>query len=145
MPDFLDISSISLDTFEMQKNPTPKDNPTFNQIFVYVDFPAQGFPVQFQKMIYDSTNKPFNILNYSVTSNNFPILYIAKNGKFQNPDLQSYIPVGIQITQKIHNTNIIGTSTNDDLQMIIECNQVSGSNVLFLHILLIFKIDLMHC
>lgn len=136
MPSFTDISSISLDKFQMQKNPTPKDNPTDNQYFVYFDFPAQGYPIQFQKMIFDSTNKPLNLLNFSVTSNNFPILYIAKNGKFQNPDLQSYIPVGIQITQKIHNTNIMATSTNDDLQMIIECNQVSGSNVCFIHILL---------
>jgi len=136
MPSFTDISSISLDKFQMQKNPTPKDNKTDNQYFFYFDFPAQGYPIQFRKMIFDSTNTPLNILNFNVTSNNSPILYIAKNGKFQNPDIQSYIPVGIQITQKIHDTNIMSTSTNDDLQMIFECNQVSGSNVCFIHILL---------
>lgn len=136
MPDFTDISSITLDKFQMEKNPTPKDNPTDNQYFVYIDFPAQGYPIQFQKMIFDSTNKPLNILNFNITSNNSPILYFAKNSKFQNADLQNYIPVGMQIVQKVHNTNIMSTSTSDDLQMIIECNQVSGSNVFFIHMLL---------
>lgn len=136
MPSFTDISSITLDKFQMKKNPTPKDNPTDNQYFVYIDFPAQGYPIQFQKMIFNSTNNPLNILNFNIASNNYPILYFAKNSKFQNADLQNYIPVGMQIVQKVHNTNIMSTSTSDDLQMIIECNQVSGSNVLFIHILL---------
>jgi hypothetical protein len=91
-------------------------------------------------MIFDSTGKPFNILNYAVTSTindkPYPMLYFALNGKFQMADLQSYSPVGIQITQKIHDTNIMGTSTSNDLQMIIECTQVSGSKIAFIHILL---------
>ena len=140
MPTFTDISSIPLDKFQMQKNPKPKQDPTNNQFFVYLDFPAQGYPIKFNPMLYNSASKPHNVLNFAVTSsiNNkpYPILYFASNGKFQMADLQSYIPVGIQITQKIHNTNIIGKSTSKDLQMIFECNQVGGSGNVFLHILL---------
>jgi hypothetical protein len=140
MPSFTDISSIPLDKFQMQKNPTSKQDPTNNQFFFYFDCPAQGYPVKFNPMIFDSTGKPFNILNYAVTSTindkPYPMLYFASNGKFQMADVQSFIPVGIQITQKIHDTNIMGTSTSNDLQMIIECNQVSGSKIVFIHILL---------
>ena len=140
MPTFTDISSIPLDKFQMQKNPKPKQDPTNNQFFVYLDFPAQGYPVKFNPMLYNSAGKPHNVLNFAVTSSinskPYPILYFASNGKFQMADLQSYIPVGIQITQKIHNTNIIGKSTSKDLQMIFECNQVGGSGNIFLHILL---------
>ena len=140
MPTFTDISSITLDKFQMQKNPKPKQDPTNNQFFIYLDFPAQGYPVKFNPMLFDSTGKPQNILNFSVSSsiNNkpYPMVYFASNGKFQMADLQSYIPVGIQITQKIHNTNVIGKSTGKDLQMIFECNQVGGSGIAFVHILL---------
>lgn len=140
MPLFTDISSIPLDKFQMQKNPTPNKDPTNNQFFFYFDCPAQGYPVKFNPMIFDSTGKPFNILNYAVTSTindkPYPMLYFASNGKFQMADVQSYSPVGIQITQKIHDTNIMGTSTSKDLQMIIECTQVSGSKIVFIHILL---------
>ena len=140
MPTFTDISSIPLDKFQMQKNPTPKQDPTNNQFFIYLDFPAQGYPVKFNPMIYNSAGKPQNVLNFAVTSSindkPYPMVYFASNGKFQTADLQSYIPVGIQITQKIHNTNIIGKSTSKDLQMIFECNQVGGSGILFMHILL---------
>lgn len=140
MPSFTDISSIPLDKFQMQKNPTPKQDPTNNQYFVYIDFPPQGYPIQFKNMNFNSTGKAHNILNFGVSSSvankPFPILYFASNGKFKMSDIQSYIPVGIQITQKIHNSNVMGTSTNDDLQMIFECNQNGGSKVLFIHILL---------
>lgn len=140
MPTFSDIISIPLDKFQMQKNPTPKKDPTNNQFFVYIDFPAQGYPVKFNPMLFDSTGKPQNILNYTVSSSvddkPYPMVYFAANGKFKMDDLQSYIPVGIQITQKIHDSNIMGKSTSKDLQMIFECNQVGGSGVLFLHFLL---------
>jgi hypothetical protein len=140
MPNFTDISSIPLDKFQMQKNPKPKQDPTNNKFFFYLDFPAQGYPVKFNPMLYDSIGKPQNILNFAVTSsiNNkpYPMVYFSSNGKFQMADLQSFIPVGIQVTQKIHDTNVIGKSTSKDLQMIFECNQVGGSGVLFLHILL---------
>jgi len=140
MPSFTDISSIPLDKFQMQKNPKPKQDPTNNQFFVYLDFPAQGYPVKFNPMIYDSTSKPQNVLNFTVTSSisnkPYPMFYFASNGKFQMSDLQSYIPVGIQITQKIHDTNVIGKSTSKDLQMIFECNQVGGSGIAFVHFLL---------
>ena len=140
MPNFTDISSIPLDKFQMQKNPKPKQDPTNNQFFIYLDFPAQGYPVKFNPMLYDSIGKPQNILNFAVTSSisnkPYPMVYFASNGKFQMADLQSFIPVGIQVTQKIHDTNVIGKSTSKDLQMIFECNQVGGSGVLFLHILL---------
>lgn len=140
MPNFSDITSIPLDKFQMQKNPTPKKDPTNNQFFVYIDFPAQGYPVKFNPMLFDSTGKPQNILNYTVSSSvddkPYPMVYFAANGKFKMDDLQSFIPVGIQITQKIHDSNIMGKSTSKDLQMIFECNQVGGSGVLFLHFLL---------
>jgi hypothetical protein len=140
MPNFSDIKSIPLDKFQMQKNPTPKKDPTNNQFFVYIDFPAQGYPVKFNPMLFDSTGKPQNILNFTVSSSiddkPYPMVYFALNGKFQMADLQSYIPVGIQITQKIHDSNVIGKSTSKDLQMIFECNQVGGSGVLFVHFLL---------
>jgi len=140
MPNFTDISSIPLDKFQMQKNPKPKQDPTNNKFFFYLDFPAQGYPVKFNPMLYDSIGKPQNILNFAVTSSisnkPYPMVYFSSNGKFQMADLQSFIPVGIQVTQKIHDTNVIGKSTSKDLQMIFECNQVGGSGVLFLHILL---------
>ena len=140
MPNFTDISSKPLDKFQMQKNPKPKQDPTNNKFFFYLDFPAQGYPVKFNPMLYDSTGKPQNILNFAVTSSisnkPYPMVYFSSNGKFQMADLQSFIPVGIQVTQKIHDTNVIGKSTSKDLQMIFECNQVGGSGVLFLHILL---------
>jgi hypothetical protein len=140
MPKFTDIVSIGLDKFQMQKNPTPKQDPTNNQFFLYFDFPPQGYPIKFNPMLYDSTGKPYNILNYAVTSTvndkPFPMLYLAANGKFKLADVQTYIPIGIQITQKIHNSNVMGTSTNNDLQMIMECNQVDGSKIVFIHILL---------
>ena len=140
MPKFNDIISIPLDKFQMQKNPTPKKDPTNNKFFVYLDFPAQGYPVKFNPMLFDSTGKPQNILNFTVSSSvndkPYPMVYFAANGKFKMDDLQSFIPVGIQITQKIHDSNIMGKSTSKDLQMIFECNQVGGSGVLFLHALL---------
>lgn len=140
MPTFSDIISIPLDKFQMQKNPTPKKDPTNNQFFVYIDFPALGYPVKFNPMLFDSTGNPQNILNYTVSSSvddkPYPMVYFAANGKFKMDDLQSFIPVGIQITQKIHDSNIMGKSTSKDLQMVFECNQVGGSGVLFLHFLL---------
>ena len=58
MPEFVDISSIPLDKFQMQKNPTPKQDPTNNQFFFYFDCPSQGYPIKFNPMMFDSTGKP---------------------------------------------------------------------------------------
>ena len=129
MPQFNDISSIPLDVFESQKNP--------NKMFVYFNFPSQGIAAQFQNMTFDSANKyAYNVLNYTFQDPT-AIISIAVNGNFTTANLQTFSPIAFQITQKIHVSNAMTTSTKDDLQMIIQCNPISGGNsVLFLHIML---------
>jgi hypothetical protein len=142
MPDFFDISHINMDMFQMQKNqskPSNSNNPcTVCPLFVYFQFPPKGIPTQFQPVTFDQTNSYiYNVLNFSFPPEVDPIIYISTNANFTVANLQSFKPIGFQITQKIHTSTAMTTSTNNDLQMIIECKSVANAqNELFLHIML---------
>lgn len=139
MPEFSDISHVPLDMFQMIKNQSAGQSSSCQvcPVFLYFQFPPKGIPAQFSQMTFDKTNtNAYNVLNYQY-KDDAPIIYISTLGNFTTPNLQTFSPQGFQITQKIHTTYAMSTSTNDDLQMIIECKSASGSKTkLFLHIML---------
>ena len=138
----MDVSHINIDIFQMQKNQSKPDTNepcTVCPVFIYFQFPPKGISTQFQNLTFDPTNNYiYNVLNYSFPSDNLdPIIFISTNNNFTTANLQSFKPTGFQITQKIHTSNAMTTSTNNDLQMIIECKSVANAqNELFLHIML---------
>ena len=140
MPEFSDISHVPLDMFQMIKNQSAGESQSCQvcPVFLYFQFPPKGIPAQFSQMTFDKTNtNAYNVLNYQYKDDANPIIYISTLGNFTTPNLQKFSPLGFQITQKIHTTYAMSTSTNDDLQMIIECKSASGSSTkLFLHIML---------
>ena len=138
MPQFTDLSHVNLDMFNMIKN-NASSSCAICPVFIYFQFPPKGIPAQFINMTFDKTNTySYNVLNYQYSDpNKNPMISISTNGNFTTPNLLTFYPIGFQICQKIYTSTIMSTSTNDDLQMIIECKPVSNANTeLFVHIML---------
>jgi len=138
MPEFTDLSHVNLDMFNMIKN-NASASCAICPVFIYFQFPPKGIPAQFINMTFDKTNTyAYNVLNYQYSDpNNNPIISISTNGNFTTPNLLTFYPIGFQICQKIYTSTIMSTSTNDDLQMIIECKPISNANTeLFVHCML---------
>ena len=138
MPQFSDLSHVNLDMFNMIKN-NASASCSICPVFIYFQFPPKGIPAQFVNMTFDKTNTfSYNVLNYQyLDTNKNPMISISTNGNFTNPNLLTFYPIGFQICQKIYTSTIMSTSTNTDLQMIIECKPISNANTeLFVHIML---------
>ena len=138
MPQFSDLSHVNLDMFNMIKN-NASASCALCPVFIYFQFPPKGIPAQFINMTFDKTNTySYNVLNYQyLDTNKNPMISISTNGNFTNPNLLTFYPIGFQICQKIYTSTIMSTSTNADLQMIIECKPISNANTeLFVHIML---------
>jgi hypothetical protein len=143
MPEFTDLSHVNLDMFNMIKNNIPENSASSScpicPVFIYFQFPSKGIPAQFINMTFDKTNTyAYNVLNYQYSDpDKNPMISISTNGNFTTKNLLTFYPNGFQICQKIYTSTIMSTSTNDDLQMIIECKPVSNANTkLFVHLML---------
>lgn len=120
------LNKIDLDKIAVNENTDTKLPES--RIFVYYDF-SKDIELDFMKLTVEKDGSPNNVLNFRYAGDKkSPSIFVAKNNKFGNDDLEKYVPAKFSITQRIHDSQIMGKSTKSDLELIMECTADSKNN-----------------
>jgi hypothetical protein len=120
------LNKIDLDKITANQNTDTKLPES--RIFIYYDF-SKDIELDFMKLTVEKDGSPNNVLNFRYAGDKKnPCIFVAKNNKFGNDDLEKYVPAKFSITQRIHDSQVMGKSTKADLELIMECTADSKNN-----------------